>query len=132
MTISSEKYIKAAELKENVPPSNKEVLQHYFLKCNVIQHTNARFIKKFSEFTNLKYEVAAEAAKLWIKASLPILSKSRIETKLFDIVKKLRAAKKRAIQSQSQSLRETWLFQLLDISAYKCKNSANPNMQVWK
>ena len=103
----------------------------YFFKRNVIQHTNAKFFKKFSEFTDLKYEVAADFAKLWIKASLPILSKSRIETKLFDVVSKLRAAKKRAVKSQSQSLTETWLFELFDISACKCKNSASPNTQFW-
>ena len=74
--------------------------------------TQTQFLKKFPEFTDLKYEVAADVAKLWIKASLPILSKSRIETKLFDIVNTLRAAKKRAIKSQSQSLTETWLFEL--------------------
>ena len=130
-TRSSEKYIKAAELKKNVLPTNEEVLQHYFFKCNVFQHTNAKFLKKFPEFTDLKYEVAVDVAKLWIKASLPILSKSRIETKLFDIVNILREARKRAIKSQSQSLTETWLFELFDISAYKCKNSANPNMQFW-
>ena len=130
-TRSSEKYIKAAEFKENLLPTNEEVLQHYFFKRNVIQHTNAKFLKKFPQFTDLKYEVAADVAKLWIKASLPILSKSRIETKLFDIVNKLRAAKKRAIKSQSQSLTETWLFELFDISACKCKNSANPDMQFW-
>ena len=79
-TRSSEKYIKAAELKENVLPTNKEVLQHYFFKRNVISHTNAKFLKKFPEFTDLNYEVAVDVAKLWIKASLPILSKSRIET----------------------------------------------------
>ena len=77
------------KLKENVLPTNEEVLQYYFFKCNVIQHTNAKFLKKFPEFTDLKYEVAADVAKLWIKASLPILSKSRIETKLFDSVNKL-------------------------------------------
>ena len=129
-TKSSEKYIIAAELKENVLPTNEEVLQHYF-KRNVIQHTNAKFFKEFSEFTDLKYEVTADVAKLWIKASLPIFSKSRIETKLFDIVNKLRAVKKRAIKSQSQSLTETWLFELFDISACKCKNSASSNMQFW-
>ena len=99
VTRSSEKYVEAAELKENVLPTNEEVLQHYFFKCNVIQHTNAKFLKKFPEFTDLKHKVTADVAKLWIKASLPILSKSRIETKLFDIVNKLRAAKKRAIKS---------------------------------
>ena len=130
-TRSSEKYPKAAELKENVLPANEGVLQHYFFKRNVIQHSNAKFFKKFPEFTDLKYEVAADVAKLWIKASLPILSKSRIETKFFNTVNKLRAAKKRAIKSQSQSLTETWLFELFDISACKCKNSANPNMQFW-
>ena len=124
VTRSSEKYIIAAELKENVLPTNEEVLHHYFFKRNVIQHTNAKFFKRFPEFTDLKYEVAADVAKLWIKASLPILSKSRIETKLFDIVNNFRAAKKRAIKSQSQSLTETWLFELFDISACKCKNSA--------
>ena len=86
-TRSSEKYVIAAELKENVPPTNEEVLQHY-CKRNVIQHTNAKFFKKFLVFSDLKYEVAADVAKLWIKASLPILSKSRIETTLFDIVNK--------------------------------------------
>ena len=96
-TRSSEKYLIAAELRETVLPTNKEVLQHYFFKRNIIQQTNAKFLKKFPEFTDLKYEVAADVAKLWIKASLPILSKSRIEPKLFDIVNKLRAAKKRAI-----------------------------------
>ena len=114
-TRSSKKYIKAAELKENVLPTNEAL--HYFFKRNVIQHTNAKFLKKFPEFTDLKYEVAADVAKLWIKASLPIISKSRIETKLFDIVNKLRAAKKRAIKSQSQSLTETWLLELFDIPA---------------
>ena len=86
-TRSSEKYIKAAELKENVLPTNEEVLQHYFFKRNVIQQSahKRKFFKKFPEFTDLKYEVATDVAKLWIKASLPILSKSRIETKLFDI-----------------------------------------------
>ena len=89
------------------------------------------FFKKFPQFTDLKYEVAADVAKLWIKASLPILLKSRIETKLFDIVNKLRAAEKSAFKSQSQPLTATWLFELLDISACKCKSSANPNMQFW-
>ena len=118
-------------MKENVLPTNEEVLQHYFFKRNVIQHINAKFLKKFPEFTDLKYEVAADVAKLWIKASLPILLKSRIETKLFDIVNKSRAAKKRAIKSQLQSSTETRLFELFDISTRKCKNSANPNMQFW-
>ena len=53
-TRSSEKYIIAEELKENVLPTNEEVLQHYFFKRNVIQHTNAKFLKKFPEFTDLK------------------------------------------------------------------------------
>ena len=74
------------ELKENVLPTNKKVLKHYFFKRNVVQHTNAIF-KKFPEFTDLNYEVAADVAKLWIKASLPILLKSRIETKLFEQLK---------------------------------------------
>ena len=100
-TRSSKKYIITAELKENILPTNEEVLLHHFFKRNIIQRTNAKFFKKFLEFTDLKYEVAADAAKLRIKASLPILSKSRIETKLFDIVNKLRAAKKRAIKSES-------------------------------
>ena len=98
-TRSSEKYIKAAELKKNVLPTNEEVLQHYFLNAMLFSTQTQSFFKKFPEFTDLKYEVAADVAKLWIKASLPILSKSRIETKLFDIVSKLRAAKKRATKS---------------------------------
>ena len=99
---------------------------------NAMLFSNKRKVfKKFPEFTDLKYKVAVDVAKLWIKASLPILSKSRIETKLFDIVNKLRAAKKRAIKSQSQLLTETWLFELFDIPACKCKNSASPNMHFW-
>ena len=62
---------------------------------------------------------------------LKLVYQSRIETKSIDIVNKLRAAKKRAIKIQSQSLTETWPFELFDISACKCKNSASPNMQFW-
>ena len=51
---SSDKHIKAAELKENILPTNEEVLQHYFFKRNAIEHTNVKFLKKFPEFTNLK------------------------------------------------------------------------------
>ena len=63
-TRSSEKYIIVAVLKENVLLTNEEILQHYFFKRNVIQHKNAKFLKKFPEFTDLKYEVAADVAKL--------------------------------------------------------------------
>ena len=46
-------------------------------------------------------------------------------------VNKLRAAKKRTIKSHLQSSTETWLFELFDISACKCKNSASLPMQFW-
>ena len=127
----SEKYIIAAKLRENVLLTNEEVLEHYYFKRSFLQQTSAKFITKCPEFNDLKYEVVTDVVTLWIKSSLPTLSISRIQTKLLDIVKKLRAAKRRAINNKQQSLTELWLSELFDISSCKCKKRANPEVKFW-
>jgi len=44
-TRSLEKFITAEKLKENVLPTNDEVLQHYY-KMNLFQHTCIEFMAK--------------------------------------------------------------------------------------
>ena len=127
----SEKYIIAAKLRENVLPTNEEVLKHYYFKRRFLQQTSAKFVTKCPEFNDLKYKVVTDVVTLWVKSSLPTLSISRIQTKLLDIVKKLRAAKRRAIKKKQQSLTELWLSELFDISSCKCKKSANPEVKFW-
>ena len=82
------------------------MLKHYYFRSNLLQETNTKFLSKAPEFHDLQNEVAADVTNLWVKASLPILSKGRIQTKLRDIVMKLRAAKKRARSNQQQFLTE--------------------------
>jgi len=62
---------------------------------------------------------------------LPVLSKSRIQTKLLDIVKKLKSAKKRARKNKKEILTEKWMSKLIDVSACKCKRSSDLTVQFW-
>jgi len=55
-----------------------------------------RVYGKSSIIYDLQNEVVTDVTNLWVKASLPALSKCRIQTKLLDIVKKLKSAKKRS------------------------------------
>ena len=131
-TRSSEKYLVSAKLRESVLPTNKEVLQLYFFKRSFLQQTDAKFISKIPTFQDVKYDVAADVKTLWTKASSPILSKSRIQAKLRNIVQKFNATKKRASKSGKKNLREDWFSELFDISPCKCKSSANPLVLFWK
>ena len=65
------------------------------------------------------------------QTSLPVLSKSRIETKQFQIIKKLRSAKRRVSKIQQNVLTENWLFELFDISPCKCKERADLAWCFW-
>ena len=111
--------------------TNEEVLKHYYFKRSFLQQTSAKFIIKCPELNDLKYEVVTDVVALWIKASLPTLSISRIQIKFIDIAKKLRAEKRRAIKNTLQSLTELWLSELFDIFSCKCKKSANPEVKFW-
>ena len=112
-------------------PTNEEVLKHYYFKRSFLQQTSAKFITKCPEFNDLKYEAVTDVVTLWIKSSLLTLLISRIQTKLLDIVKKLRAAKRRAIKNKPQSFMELCLSELFDISSCKCKKSVNPEVKFW-
>ena len=126
----SEKYIIAAKLRENVLPTNEEVVKHYYVKWSFLEQTDSKLIAKSPEFSDLKTDLVSDVS-LRIKSSLPVLSKSRIETKLFKVIKKLRAAKRRASKNQQNVLTEKWLFELFDISPCKCKESADLALCFW-
>ena len=82
------------------------------------------------ECSDLKTDVVSDV-RLWIKSSLPVLSKSQIETTLFQIIKKWRAAKRRASKKQQNALTKKWLFELFDIFRCKCKGSADLALCFW-
>ena len=75
-TRSSKKYLVSAKLRESVLPTNKEVLQQYFLIPSFLQQTDAKFISKVPTFQDVKHDVAADVTNVWTKASLPILTRS--------------------------------------------------------
>jgi len=64
-TRSSEKFYTDEKMKENVLPTNEEVLQHYYFKMNLFQHTCVEFMAKAPEFHDLQNEVVTDITNLW-------------------------------------------------------------------
>ena len=67
-TTLSEKCIIAAKLRENVLPTNEEVIKRYYFKRSFLQHTDSKLIAKSPEFSDLKTGVVSDVS-LWIKKS---------------------------------------------------------------
>jgi len=61
---SSEKFITAEKLK-NVLSTNEEVLQHYYFKMNLFQHTCVVFMAKDPEFHDLQNGIVTDVTNLW-------------------------------------------------------------------
>ena len=75
-----------SELKKNVLPLKRNVLLHYqYLKCR-LKETGANFRRKDVEFKDVKGWFTDNVAKVWISATLPILSHIRIETKFKELL----------------------------------------------
>ena len=112
------------ELKKNVLPLQGDVIFHYQHLKNKLKETDANFLRKDPSFKDVKLSLAEDVAKVWIRASLPILSYCRIETKLKELVEKWKAAVKRARRKEEDTVTEAWTKELLDICSCKCTIAA--------
>ena len=93
-------------VKKNVLPLQGDVIFHSQHLKNKLKETDANFLRKDPSFKDVKLSLAEDVAKVWIRASLPILSYCRIETKLKELVEKWKAAVKRARRKGEDTVTE--------------------------
>ena len=96
---------------------------------NKLKETDANFLRKDPTFKDVKLSLAEDVAKVWIRASLPILSYCRIETKLKELVEKWKAVVKRARRKGENTVTESWIKELFDICSCKCTIAAEQDFE---
>ena len=72
------------------------VLNHYYFESKRLSETNPKLTRKAPAFNDVKEKVVQEVADLWMQASFPTVSLTRIETKLKQLIKKFNLTRKRA------------------------------------
>jgi len=120
----------AREMRRNMLPLNKEIIWHYdYLRTN-LREVDANFQKKVPNFTDVKSLLLEDIIGIWKRASLPIVGRNRVETKIKVLIEKWNLCKKKARKSKYSNLHEEWMDQLFDIS--KCKCSIDLDSRVVK
>ncbi|CAK8680277.1 unnamed protein product [Clavelina lepadiformis] len=95
-----------------------------------LSETNPKFIRKAPVFNDVKEKVVQDVADLWMKASLPIASLIRIETKLKELIKKFNLTRKRAKKIKKCNIfNENRLTNLFNICKCKCSMEENPSLK---
>ena len=83
------------ELEKNMLPVNSNVVGHYFYLRNQLTVTNPKYFNKLPYYKDGKDKLLLDVLSLWTKASLPVLSKQRIEAKLKDLIHRYNALRKK-------------------------------------
>jgi len=78
-------FVRHEKLEENKLPFNVNVINHYY-------YLRKRYSESKPGFSDLRNEVINDLIHVWQKANLPILSYTRIQTKLKEVVTKFKAA----------------------------------------
>ena len=95
--------------------SNAEVISHYYFLRDSLVANNQKFLTVVLGLNNFKNGTVNDVANVWEKASLPIVSKNRIQTKLKNTITKFDAARRRARLKNKGVVEEEWMFLLFDV-----------------
>ena len=87
--------VKYVKLERYKLPLNIDVINHYFYLRKSYSECKQEFLNKMPGFNDLRNEIVNDVISIWQAASLPIISYSRIQTKLKGLVAKFERAKKR-------------------------------------
>ena len=121
------------DLKGDRLPLAAEVLGYYNFLRRSESESNPKFLLQLPNFTDVKNQLISDVIGLWGKASLPIISTKRVETKLKELIKKYTLALKRVRKTKEKDLSgEKWFFELFDLSRCKCKISDHPKIHQTK
>ena len=114
-------------------PLAAEVLDYYSFLRRSKSESNPKFLLQLPNFVDVKNQLISDVIGLWGKASLPIISTKRVETKLKELIKKYTLALKRVKKIKQKDLSgEKWLFELFDLSRCKCNISNHPKVRQTK
>ena len=83
------------ELEKNMLPLKSNVVGHYFYLRNQFTVTNLKYFNKLPYYKDRKDQLLLDVLSIWTKASLPVLSKQRIEAKLKDLIHRYNALGKK-------------------------------------
>ena len=75
-------------------PLAAEVLDYYSFLRRSKSESNPKFLLQLPNFVDVKNQLISDVIGLWGKASLPIISTKRVETKLKELIKKYTLALK--------------------------------------
>ena len=84
------------ELKKNVLLLKRDILLHYQCLRYRLEEMSMNFMRKKSTFKDVTFLLIDDITAVWIRATLPVVSNSPIETKLTELVEKWNVAMKRA------------------------------------
>ena len=108
-------------LAENMLPTNRDVVGHYFYVRQLLIDTDPNFEKVTPGYKDVKDVVVTDVRKLWKKASLPVIEPKSTQNKLKQLIDQFHAAKKRAkTAKRAVATVEDWLEKLFDISKCRC------------
>ena len=100
------------DLKGDRLPLAAEVLGYYNFLRRSESESNPKFLLELPNFTDVKNQLISDVIGLSGKASLPIISTKRVETKLKELIKKYTLALKRVRKTKEKDLSgEKWLFE---------------------
>ena len=117
------------QMKDNILPTNFEVVQHYFYLRKNLADSDSKFSSKTPSFSDLKDSVVNDVIAVWSKASLPTVSRQRVVGQSRNLISKFEAARKRAKRRKSSEVSEEWLQNLFDISKCKCPIEESPKIR---
>ena len=72
------------ELEKNMLPLDSNAVWTLLLLENQLTVTNPKYFNKLLYYKDMKDQLLLDMLSIWTKASLPVLSKQRIEAKLKD------------------------------------------------
>ena len=83
-----------SKLAENVLPTNRNIVEHYYYIQQLLIDTDPKFLKKISGFNDIKNIVITDTVELWRKATLLTIESKSAHTKLKQVIDKFAAARK--------------------------------------
>ena len=110
----------AREMKRNALPLQKEVIWHFEYWRGKLSENSVKF-QKARGYNDVRAQLLDDIIGFWVKSSLPILSRTRVETKLKEMLQKWKLASKKARKSKGDLTNCNWLNLLFDMCKCKCK-----------
>ena len=104
----------------NTLPTNREVIEHFYLVRQVLMDTESKFSAKGPGFNDITQVVISDVVDLWRRASLAVIEAKSAQNKLKNVIEKLLTARKRAKKFKCY-IKEDWFHKLFDLSRCRCE-----------